>query len=88
MGNNSLRQLYLDELSDIYGAENQLVKALPKMAEAANSDELRSGFEEHLEQTRGHVRRLDQIFSETGERPTGKKMQGHAGDCCRGERSD
>ena len=47
-----LRELYIDELKDIYNAENQLVKALPKMAQAATSQELRQGFEEHLEQTK------------------------------------
>jgi ferritin-like metal-binding protein YciE len=53
MENKGLRELYIDELKDLYSAENQLVKALPKMAKAASSDELRSGFEEHLEQTKG-----------------------------------
>jgi len=61
MENNSLRELYIEELRDIYNAENQLVKALPKMVQAATSDQLRSGFEEHLEQTRKHVQRLDEI---------------------------
>ncbi len=79
MENNSLRELYIEELRDIYDAENQLVKALPKMAEAATSDELRSGFEEHLEQTRGHVQRLEEIFADIGEKPTGKKCKGMQG---------
>jgi ferritin-like metal-binding protein YciE len=79
MENNSLRELYIEELRDIYDAENQLVKALPKMAEAATSDQLRSGFEEHLEQTRGHVQRLDDIFANIGEKPTGKKCKGMQG---------
>jgi ferritin-like metal-binding protein YciE len=48
-----LKELYIDELKDLYNAETQLVKALPKMAKAASSDELRQGFEEHLEQTKG-----------------------------------
>ena len=52
-----LRELYIDELKDLYNAENQLLKALPKMAKAASSDELRQGFEEHLEQTKGQVQR-------------------------------
>ena len=56
MANEGLRDLYIDELKDLYNAENQLVKALPKMAKAASSDELKQGFQEHLEQTRGHVR--------------------------------
>ncbi|MGA2355151.1 MAG: ferritin-like domain-containing protein [Terriglobales bacterium] len=79
MPNEGLKQLYIDELKDIYNAETQLVKALPKMAKAASSDELRSGFEEHLEQTKGHVQRLEQIFEALGESPKGKKcaaMQG------------
>jgi ferritin-like metal-binding protein YciE len=79
MENNSLRELYIEELRDIYDAENQLVKALPKMAEAATSDELRSGFEEHLEQTRGHLQRLDQIFADIGEKSTGKKCKAMQG---------
>ena len=79
MEKNSLKELYIDELRDIYDAEKQLVKALPKMAEAASSDELRTGFEEHLEQTKGHVQRLEQIFTALGEKPTGKKCKGMQG---------
>ena len=74
-----LRELYIDELKDLYNAENQLVKALPKMAKAASSDELRQGFEEHLEQTKGQVQRLDQIFQKLGESPKGKKCKGMEG---------
>jgi ferritin-like metal-binding protein YciE len=69
----------VEELRDIYDAEKQLIKALPKMAEAATSEELRSGFEEHLEQTKEHARRLEQIFSALGEKPTGKKCKGMQG---------
>lgn len=76
---NSLQDLYLDELRDLYDAENQLIKALPKMAEACTSDELRQGFEEHLEQTRGHAQRLEQIFERLGEKPKGKKCKGMEG---------
>src|SRR5580704_7063822 len=79
MKENALRELYVDELRDIYNAENQLVKALPKMAKAATSSELRSGFEEHLEQTKGHVQRLEQIFNEMGEKASGKKCKGMEG---------
>jgi ferritin-like metal-binding protein YciE len=79
MPNEGLKELYIDELKDIYNAENQLVKALPKMAKAASSEELRAGFEEHLEQTRGHVQRLDQIFEMLGESPKGKKCKGMEG---------
>ena len=74
-----LRELYIEELKDIYNAENQLVKALPKMAKAASSDELRQGFEEHLEQTKGHVQRLEKIFQALEESPKGKKCKGMEG---------
>jgi ferritin-like metal-binding protein YciE len=73
MTKDSLRELYIDELKDLYSAEKQLTKALPKMAKAASSDELRSGFEEQLEQTKGHVERLTEIFSSLNTKPTGKK---------------
>jgi len=63
---NSLQDLYIDQLQDLYSAEKQLVQALPKMASAASTDELRKGFQEHLEQTRNHVNRLEQIFSRIG----------------------
>ena len=74
-----LKELYVDELKDLYNAENQLVKALPKMAKTASSEELRQGFEEHLEQTRGHVQRLEKIFKSLGESPKGKKCKGMEG---------
>jgi ferritin-like metal-binding protein YciE len=74
-----LKDLFIDELKDIYSAETQLVKALPKMAKAAASDELRNGFEEHLEQTKGHVARLEKIFAVFEEKPTGKKCMGMEG---------
>jgi ferritin-like metal-binding protein YciE len=76
---NSLQDLYVDQLRDLYDAENQLIKALPKMAEESNSDELREGFEEHLEQTRGHVQRLEQIFERLSEKPKGKKCKAMEG---------
>ena len=79
MQHAELKDLYVDELKDIYSAETQLVKALPKMAKAASAAELRSGFEEHLEQTKGHVQRLEQIFQALGEKPTGKKCVGMHG---------
>jgi ferritin-like metal-binding protein YciE len=74
-----LKELYIDELKDLYSAETQLVKALPKMAKGAASDELRAGFEGHLEQTKGHVQRLEQIFEALGESPKGKKCKGMEG---------
>jgi ferritin-like metal-binding protein YciE len=79
MHNNSLKELYVEELRDIYDAENQLVKALPEMAKAATSVELRSGFEEHLEQTKEHVRRLEQVLNDLGEKAKGKKCKGMQG---------
>jgi ferritin-like metal-binding protein YciE len=79
MENKWLRELYIDELKDLYSAENQLVKALPKMAKAASSEELRSGFEEHLEQTKDHVQRLETIFGQLEENPKGKKCKAMEG---------
>lgn len=79
MEKNTLKQMYIEELRDIYDAEKQLIKALPKMAEAATSEELRSGFEEHLEQTKGHAQRLEQIFTALQAKPTGKKCKGMQG---------
>jgi ferritin-like metal-binding protein YciE len=79
MPNESLRKLYVDELRDLFSAENQLLKALPKMAKATSSDGLRAGFEEHLEQTKGHVQRLEEIFESLNESPKGKKCVGMEG---------
>ena len=79
MKESALKDLYIDELRDIYNAETQMVKALPKMAKAATSKELRAGFEEHLKQTEGHVRRLERIFKGLDEKPTGKKCKGMEG---------
>lgn len=79
MTKNSLQELYVDELKDLYSAEKQLTKALPKMAKAATSEELREGFEMHLEQTMGHVQRLEQIFDMLGAKGSGKKCLGMEG---------
>ncbi len=79
MADQGLKELYIEELKDLYNAENQLVKALPKMAKAAASDELRKGFEEHLEQTKEHVARLEEIFEGLDESPKGKKCAGMEG---------
>src|SRR6266851_7390551 len=79
MSNDGLKELYTDELKDLYNAENQLVKALPKMAKAATSEALRQGFEEHLEQTKEHVQRLERIFNALDESPKGKKCVGMEG---------
>jgi ferritin-like metal-binding protein YciE len=79
MKENQLRELYVEELRDLYSAEKQLVKALPKMAKAATSSDLRSGFEDHLEQTKGHLSRLEQIFDSLDESPNGKTCKGMEG---------
>ncbi len=76
---NNLRDLLVDELKDLHNAENQLIKALPKMAKAASHEELKAGFEEHLEQTREHVDRLERCFKILGQKVKGKTchaMQG------------
>ncbi len=72
----SLRELFVDQLKDLYSAENQIVKALPKMIKAAESEELKSAFEEHLEQTKNQVERLETIFEELDVTPRGKKCVG------------
>ncbi len=79
MEKTSLQDLYVDELRDLYNAETQLVKALPKMAKAATNDQLREAFEEHLRQTTEHVSRLEQIFEQLGEKTSGKKCLGMEG---------
>jgi ferritin-like metal-binding protein YciE len=73
------RDLLIEELKDLYSAENQLLKALPKMAKAANSEELRRAFETHLEQTEGHVKRLEKIAKRLDETPKGKKCKAMEG---------
>lgn len=79
MRKDSLRQLYVDELRDLYSAETQMVKALPKMAKASSHSELRQAFEEHLRQTSEQVSRLEQIFDMLEEKPSGKKCLGMDG---------
>lgn len=75
----SLQELYVQGLKDLYSAEKQLVKALPKMAKAASSNELKKGFQEHLKETEGQVQRLEEIFAELGASPRGKKCVGMEG---------
>jgi len=75
----SLDDLLVHELQDIYNAEAQILKALPKMIKAASHPELQSAFEEHLEQTEGQVERLDQVFKLLGVPAKGKKCEGMAG---------
>lgn len=79
MQNGSLRQLYVDELRDLYSAEIQMTKALPKMAKASSNAELRQAFEEHLRQTSEHVSRLEEIFDMLNEKASGKKCLGMDG---------
>jgi ferritin-like metal-binding protein YciE len=76
---NPLEELLVDELKDIYSAESQIVKALPKMAKAASSPDLKRAFERHLEETRRQVERLDQIGDTLDIRLTGKKCKGMEG---------
>lgn len=76
---NSLQDLLIQELKDLYSAENQLVKALPKMAKAASSEKLKAAFEEHLDVTQTHVARLEEIFEGLEASPRGKKCEAMAG---------
>src|ERR1043166_2933016 len=76
---NTLEQLYLSELRDLYTAEHQLLKALPKMAKGASSPELKDAFEKHLEQTKGHVQRLEELFERRDESPKGKTCKAMKG---------
>ena len=75
----SLEDLFKDEIKDLYSAETQLTKALPKMAKKASNDELREAFTSHLEQTRGHVERLEEIGTALGIKLTGKKCKAMEG---------
>ena len=75
----NLHELFVDELRDIYDAEKQLTKALPKMAKAANSEDLRAAFEEHLDITRMHVSRLEEVFKSLGMAARGKPCEGMKG---------
>jgi ferritin-like metal-binding protein YciE len=75
----TLKDLYFHELKDLSSAEQQLVKALPKMAKAASNKELAAGFQEHLEQTKGHAQRLEQILSSHQQTTRGAKCKGMAG---------
>jgi len=75
----TLHDAFLDELRDAYDAEKQLVKALPKLARTATSPDLRAAFESHLEETRGHVARLEEVFATLEEKPRGKHCDGIAG---------
>jgi ferritin-like metal-binding protein YciE len=76
---DTLEKLYVNELRDIYNAENQLLKALPKMAKGASSPDLKNAFENHLRQTETHVERLEQIFGEFNESAKGKTCRAMKG---------
>ena len=82
---DSLRDLLIEELRDLYNAETQLVDALPKMVQAATSRELKSAFEHHLEETRGHVSRLDKVFQQIGEKSSGETCEAMKGLIKEGE---
>ena len=81
----TLRDLYVNELRDLHSAELQLTTALPKMAEAATSAQLKNALTNHLEETRGHVRRLEQILNALGEKPSGKTCESMEGLIAEGE---
>lgn len=79
MAVDTIEDLFLDELKDLYSAEKQITKALPKMAKAASSTELKTALEKHLEETKGHVERLEKIFETLGKKGTGKTCEGMKG---------
>jgi ferritin-like metal-binding protein YciE len=76
---DSLRTLWIEEMRDLYNAENQLLKALPKMAKKASAPELKEAFESHLEETKTHVERLEETFAKLGKKPTGKTCKAMKG---------
>lgn len=82
---NSLDDLFRDQLRDLYDAETRLTDALPKMAEAAHSPQLRSAFNDHHRETQGHVRRLEQIFSQLGDEPKRETCEAMKGLIAEGE---
>jgi ferritin-like metal-binding protein YciE len=79
MDMTSLQDLYVDELRDLLSAENQIIKALPRMAKRATNPDLQQAFEEHLDQSKTHVERLNQIFDSLGQKPRAKKCKGIEG---------
>jgi len=85
MPEKDLNALFLDTLKDIYYAENQIYKSLPKMAKAARSDQLRAAFEKHHDETEGHIERLEQIFELLGKPARGKKCDAIEGILRRGQ---
>src|SRR5690349_5017982 len=79
MDQETLRDLFVEELKDLYNAEHQLLKALPKMAKAATSPQLKKAFESHLKETEGQVERLEEVFKSLDESPKGKKCKAMEG---------
>lgn len=79
MSVGTMQELLIDELKDLYSAEKQITRALPKLAKAATSEDLKQAFLSHLEETKGHVARLEQIFQTLGKKPTGKTCVGMKG---------
>src|SRR5436853_7922693 len=79
MSMKTLQDLFVDEVKDVYDAEHQLTKALPKMAKAAASADLKAAFEEHLQQTEGHISRLETVFQGLGLKPTRKTCKAMKG---------
>ena len=79
MKNLKFEDLLKEELEDLYDAEKQIVEALPKMVEAATDGDLKAAFQEHLEQTREQVKRLERVFEAIGEQPGGKTCEGMQG---------
>ncbi len=79
MSTGSLQELFLDELKDLYSAEKQITKALPKLVKAASSPDLREAFQTHLQETNGHVQRLEKVFEILGKKGSGKTCEGMKG---------
>jgi ferritin-like metal-binding protein YciE len=85
MADESLQDIYVEQLKDLYSAEQQILKALPKMAKGASNKMLSSAFQEHEVQTRVHVERLEKIFTQLGEKPGGHKCKGMEGLLAEGD---
>lgn len=81
----TLRDLYVEQLQDIYSAENQIIEALPKVIDAASSDDLKQGLQNHLKETQQQAQRLEQIFKGLGSSPKGKECKGMKGVLKEGE---
>jgi ferritin-like metal-binding protein YciE len=79
MSVGTMDELFVDELKDLYSAEKQITRALPKLVKAATSDDLRQAFQSHLEETNGHVARLEKAFEILGKSPKGKTCVGMKG---------